>query len=309
MAIVILGKQGTGKSIFVDLIGSLLGQHFLSLVRMEQLTGRFCSHLMDLLLVCANEALWGGNKAGEGAIKSMITDAHMAVEFKGKDIIRVANFKRFLVTSNESWPVPMGMDDRRFLVLEASDARKEDKAYFSTLMNQMGAGGLEALMHDLLHEDLTGFDVRTKPESTFGFDIKIRSADPIVKWWYECLYEGATGGNSEFGQGNRWNCTPSKVRMHESFVAFCATHHLRTMDQPTFGKELRKLMPGCIVGETRIHVVQDTDDTLAALSGPPKRDHCYRLPTLEPCRQAFQEYAKSGSDIWPEGEATIPSIE
>jgi len=300
VAIVIQGKQGTGKSIFVDLIGSLLGQHFLTLVRMEQLTGRFCSHLMDLLLVCANEALWGGDKAGEGALKAMITDPRMAVEFKGKDIIHVANYKRLIVTTNESWPVPMGMDDRRFLILEASDARKEDKGYFGTLAKQMGAGGREALLYDLLHEDLTGFDVRTKPKSTYGFDIKIRSAEPIARWWYEALYEGCTVSNSEFG--DRWNSTPSKTGLHERFVTFCTTHRLRCLDKATFGKELRKLMPGCTVIDARIQVVQHADETVAALSGPPRRDHCYRLPSLQQCRQAFQEYSKSGPDIWPEGE-------
>lgn len=300
VAIVIQGKQGTGKSIFVDFVGSLLGQHFLTLVRMEQLTGRFCGHLMDLLLVCANEALWGGDKVGEGALKAMITDPTMAVEFKGKDITHVANYKRLIVTTNESWPVPMGMDDRRYLILEASDVRKEDKGYFGALAKQMGAGGREALLYDLLHEDLTGFDVRTKPKSTYGFDIKIRSAEPIVRWWYEALYEGCTVSNSELG--DRWNSTPSKTGLHERFVTFCTTHRLRCLDKATFGKELRKLMPGFIVVDARIQVVQHADETVAALSGPPRRDHCYRLPSLQQCRQAFQEYSKSGSDIWPEGE-------
>ena len=310
VALVLLGLQGTGKSIFVDIVGQLLGQHYLVLTRMEQLTGRFCGHLMDLLLVCANEALWGGDKAGEGALKAMITDPTMSVEFKGKDIIQVNNYKRFIVTSNESWPVPMDMDDRRFFVLQVSDSKKENKVYFKALLDQMNNGGREALLYDLLNENLDGFDVRSKPFSQYGFDIKLRGANPIVRWWYERLHDGVSipvGVGDQIGEG--WNDAPSKEALHESFMAFCNLHKLRGMNRAVFGKELRKLMPGCVVSETRLY-------TFGPSPGDPTfpveeyaiahRTRFHQLPSLEECRKGFERYAKVGDEIWADAFTPEP---
>lgn len=303
VAIVIRGKQGTGKTIFVDFIGDCLGQHYLVLTRMEQLTGRFNSHLKDILLVSANEALWGGDKAGEGALKAMITDKSMAVEFKGKDIITVDNYKRLIVTSNEDWPVPMGMDDRRFLVLETSDEHKEEKGYFAALAAQMENGGKEAMMYDLLREDLSDFDVRTAPRSRFGFEIKMKGAEPILKWWYERLYEGKTASPQWEERDVSWNPTPTKDALHHNFLSFCNDHKLRTLDKAVFGKKLATMLPGGILGDCRPRQPEPSpDDTVAILSGSgwKVRPWRYNLPPLEECRKAFQILGKAGPEIWPE---------
>lgn len=287
VAIVIRGAQGTGKTIFVDMIGKLVGQHYLMLTRMEQLTGKFTSHLKDSLLVCANEAVWGGDKQGEGALKALITDPQTTVEGKGKDLYPVQNYKRLIVTTNEQWAVPMAMDDRRFLVLEASDRHKEDKPYFAALARQMEDGGLQALMHDLLHEDLSGFDFRTKPRSSHGFDIQLRSAEPLVRWWFEKLHIGVSEPDLEElgGEFTDWRQEQKKEDLHQEYLDYCETHRQRTIDRPTFGKQLRKLLPGCTVGETRP-------------TGVGGRQRCFSFPTLGECREAFQRYAKAGSEIW-----------
>lgn len=292
VAIVIRGKQGTGKTIFVDILGSLFGPHYQSLTRMEQLTGRFSGHLANKLLVCVSEAVWGGDKVGEGALKALITDPATPVEMKHKDLITVRNYKRFLVTTNEAWSVPMGMDDRRFLILEAGNQHKEDKAYFRALAEQMANGGREALLWDLQHEDLTDFEVRTKPRSTHGFDIKLRSADPIDRWWYERLYKGTTVSGLEYNEEDYdWNREPFKDSLHASFVIYCETHKLRPLTASAFGKELRKMLPGQVVGEMR----PKNSGWAGAAIGRPRQ---YVLPPLDECRRAFEEYAKEGEQIW-----------
>ena len=285
VAIVIRGSQGAGKSIFVDFIGALLGPHYLVLTRMEQLVGRFTGHLKDALLVCANEAVWGGCKHGEGALKSMITDQLTSIEAKGKDLYTVHNFKRIIVTTNEKWAVPMSMDDRRYLVLAASDVHKENKTYFSDLTKQMRNGGLHALLYDLQHEDLTDFDVRTKPRSTFGFDIQLRSADAVVRWFYELLYCGLNGCRLEtLDDNDDWNRTPQKDVFYNSFIDYCKTNHQKPIDKSVFGKQIHIMLPGCTVGETR------------PASMP--RARRYTLPSLPECRAAFQCFAKAGPEIW-----------
>lgn len=291
VAIVVIGKQGTGKGTFTDLLGELVGPHFLVLTSMEQLVGRFTGHLRDRLLVVANEAVWAGSKAGEGALKAMITDAVVPVEQKFVDLYNVRNTKRLVITTNKPWAAPMEADDRRYLVLAAADQRKGDVAYFAALHDQMrNRGGLQALLHDLLREDLTGFDVRTKPASTYAFDIKLRSGDPIVRWWYERLHGGVLRAGLDDLDTADWHQTPVRRMLHADFMAFCRDHGARTLDEPTFGKELRKVLPGLTVGETRPRT-GGTDGTVT-------RPHCYVLPSLAECRQAFEEYMGAGPEIW-----------
>jgi phage/plasmid primase-like uncharacterized protein len=282
VALVVRGSQGTGKTFFVDIIGRLLGPHYLMLSRMDQVTGKFTGHLKDALLVYANEAIWGGDKQGEGALKSMITDDQCTVEAKGKDSYQVRNYKRLIVSSNEQWAVPMGMDDRRFLVLEASEVQKENKAYFAALSRQMKAGGLEALLYDLQHEDLSGFDVRTKPHSGHGFDMKMRSAQPMDRWWYERLHEGTLACPEDcLAEPGRWDQTPNKDKLHKHFLAYCKEHGFRAIEKVPFGKNLRKLLAGYEIGETKKN-----------------NGNCHILPTLQQCREEFQAYSKSGPEIW-----------
>lgn len=285
VAIVIRGKQGTGKTLFADLVGSLLGHHYLMLTQMEQLTGRFTGHLKEALLVCANEAVWAGDKHGEGALKSLITDPMTPIEMKGKDLFSVRNYKRLIVTTNEQWAVPMAMDDRRFLVLEASDDRKEDKAYFAALTKQMSQVGLQALMHDLMREDLNGFDVRTKPQSAHGFNDKLQSAEPIVRWWFEKLYESPLVKTiDDLIDDTGWDREPGKTELYEKFNEFCRTHRTRTITKPVFGKQLHKMLPGCTIGETR--------------PAGGIRSRSYIFPSLQHSREAFQRFAKEGPEIW-----------
>ena len=45
-------------------------------------------------------------------------------------------------------------------------------------------------MYDLQNEDLKDFHPRVKPRARFGFDMKIRSANSVTRWLYECLHAG-----------------------------------------------------------------------------------------------------------------------
>ena len=285
-AIVLRGLQGTGKGVFIDHFGKLFGYHYMTVYRMEQITGRFNGHLKNVLLIHANEAIWGGDKVGEGVLKGLITDPVTPIEYKGKEIINVNNYKRLIVATNEDWAVPMGMDDRRFLVMEVSSERKEDKEYFGTIVEQMEDGGLAALMHDLMAVDLTGFDLRTAPFSRHNFDVKLRGAKPHQQWWYERLCEA-----DDF-----WEPDPAKSLLHRSYMDWCKEQKRRAESAGTFGKSFRKMFPGVHVGESRKNKVIHTDSH----DGPCyKRVRCYELPPPEECRRCFEAMAKAGPEIWP----------
>lgn len=296
-AIVLRGLQGTGKGIFVDHFGELFGNHFLTVYSLEQVTGRFNGHLKNVLLLHANEAVCQGDRVGEGVLKGLITDPFTPVEYKGKDIFQVRNYKRLIVATNEDWAVPMGMDDRRFLVLDVNPAKKEDKSYFSAIVEQMQNGGLQALMYDLLHENLDGFDVRTIPYSGTSFDVKLHSAPAIVQWFFELLCDERTVPDDESSPGAPWNPQPPRDHLYRDYLDWCRDARLPSISKPLFGRSLRKLLPGLELGETRRLIQGNRCGLRLSL-----RLRCYVLPSLAECRAAFQKFSKSGPEIWPSAD-------
>ena len=112
--LVIMGSQGTGKGKFIKSFGELFRQHFVHLDNLDRLLGNFNFHLKNAVLVYADEAIWGGNKKEVGKLKAMVTEEYAMIEPKGKDPIPVRNFRHFILSSNEEWPVHLDPDDHRF---------------------------------------------------------------------------------------------------------------------------------------------------------------------------------------------------
>ena len=122
--IVLMGEQGTGKNTFVNPIGEIFGLHYLPLDNTNQFLGNFNFHLKNAVLIHGNEAVWGGNKQALGKLKAMVTEKDCVIEGKGKDQIRMRNFKHLILSSNEDWPVHLERDARRFLILNVSSSKK-----------------------------------------------------------------------------------------------------------------------------------------------------------------------------------------
>ena len=85
--------------------------------------------MIDILILFADEAFWAGDKSSEGALKTLITEEDRLIESKGKDAFQVKNFTRLMIASNKSWVVPTELEDRRFLIVDVSDKRKNDIQY------------------------------------------------------------------------------------------------------------------------------------------------------------------------------------
>lgn len=191
-ALVLRGNQGTGKNTFVGWFGRLFNSaHYAELASMNSLVGRFTGHLANKIIIFANEATWGGDKQSEGVLKALITDKIRFIEHKGKDGFFVDNFARVIIASNNDWVVPMGMDDRRFVSCNVSKERVGDGEYFKAIHDQMENGGLEALMYDLLQEDLSGWNPRQRPRSAIrhALDQKLMSMSPLEKFIFQWVVD------------------------------------------------------------------------------------------------------------------------
>lgn len=269
-ALLLCGSQGVGKNSFVDPLGFLLGPHYAPLNNIAQLVSNFNSHLKNAVLIHANEALWGGFQRDIGTVKAMITDPLCLIESKGKDQIVVRNFKHVILSSNEDWPVHLDPDDRRFFVLRVSEKHKEDHEYFKAIHEELQQGGYEALLYDLLNEDLSNFNPHRLPSNTDSFDIKMRSAGPTHRYLYEILDEG-----NFITVGYPLEGPVPKDFVYNDYATWCSTNGEDLQSKELFGRVLKKI----------IISVEDT-----RLGAKQARQRCYKFATL---RQSQEDFSKS----------------
>jgi phage/plasmid-associated DNA primase len=93
VAILLRGRQGVGKSFFVEGLGEILGDYFLSISHQRHLIGSFNVHLVDKLLVLADE-FNSKERQNAGILKSLVTQSIMAVEPKGVNVFSAKKYFR-----------------------------------------------------------------------------------------------------------------------------------------------------------------------------------------------------------------------
>lgn len=280
-SLILCGGQGVGKNSFVEPLGVLLGNHYVLLSNISELISNFNYHLKHAVLIHANEALWGGNRKEVGTLKAQITEKTCLIEGKGKDRIMVKNFKHVILSSNEEWPVYLDADDRRFFVLRVSETHKDDHAYFAALQDQLDCGGYEALLYDLLNEDITNFNPRRFPNSTEAFWIKLRSADSTEKYIHSALKEGCFDVGNAAPRGN-WDREISTETVFSDYCSWCTCNGERHVGKDLFSRNLRKLLPS--INDRR--------------PGTKPRTRYYVLPQLEIAKNDFEKAYKATPVIW-----------
>ncbi|MEM6563237.1 MAG: DUF5906 domain-containing protein [Pseudomonadota bacterium] len=191
-AIAFRGTEGTGKGTLGRALMRIAGPHGLTVSSRSQFAGRFNSHLRNCVFLFADEAMWPGDKDGEGIIKQLVTEPVISYEAKGKDITAGRNMVHMMLASNEEWIVPAGKEARRFFVSDVSDRRRNDQVFFGKLWQQMDNGGLSAMMYDLITLDLDDWRPSSNIPQTHALgDQKVQSLDPPSKFWLSVLTEAS----------------------------------------------------------------------------------------------------------------------
>ena len=273
VALVMRGGQGSGKTKVGEVIGSLIPAHYFLVDSERYLTGNFNAHMASCLLLQADEAVWAGDKQAEGRLKGWVTSTEQMVESKGIDPIRLKNYVRVIMTSNEDWVVPAGKDERRFCVLDVGQGSAQNTGYFAELDDELAAGGREALLADLLAFDLSSVDLRHIPRTAALLEQKIHSLDPIDGWWLDRLMAGAPTRKTSTWPTEIW----TDLVRDDYFESSDRMGVRRKSAETVLGARLKKLVPRLL----RVRRYCDTPDGS-------RRVWCYLLPTLSDCRASFE---------------------
>ena len=222
-SIVMRSKEGTGKGATVQPLLSLFyPQNRLQISQLDQLVGRFSGHLSSVVLLFSDEATWGGNRAGAGRMKALITESNISIEEKGLRTEQMNNCLHIIIASNEDWVVQIGARSRRFFILDVSDKYASDENYFNKLHKRIGSDPsgplgiynpafLRGLLRYLLDRQYNRVSLRNPPKTQALLDQHTRSLKDVEKWWLDKLSEG------EILENQGWDVAKSSD-LHNDFI-------------------------------------------------------------------------------------------
>jgi hypothetical protein len=168
-------KQGAGKDTPLDFLGRILGNeyYFNTEDAENKVFGRFTSHLQKCLLLKMEEVEFETNKKNESALLSLITAPTRSYEAKGREPITLNDYKRIVMTTNKSVPVNIPESDRRFVLVNSSEARVGDRDFWNRVYQELAKPETaQAYYYHLLHKDISGFDIRNRPTTDFYKEVK-----------------------------------------------------------------------------------------------------------------------------------------
>lgn len=267
--VTLVGGQGTGKGTLFALVMKLWGATTLLTSRMDDVVGNFNDSLEGSMFVLLDEAQFAGDRRAADALKSLVTSPEIRINPKGQAQRTIPSVHRIIAATNHAHAATREHDDRRDLTLRVSDIHKGDYNYWEKVYGAID-GETPAMMHDLLAMDLSGFNIRQKPDTGELTKQKLRSLPPIDAYWHECLYMGTVL------PGIDWPEFVSTEALCAGVKEFCKggrTHSAITSDATVTA--IRKLCPKISREQRVIHG---------------RRMRGLVLPCLNDCRQAFEKH-------------------
>jgi hypothetical protein len=198
ITLILMGGQGIGKGTLGRILRAIWQSTYLHVYKTANVTGSFNADLERAFIVFLDEALFAGDRASSDALKSLVTEEIIHINEKHQPSRQIKSYHRFVIATNADHVKHTDRDDRRDFVLKVSEAYKKDAPYWLALDAEMQAGGIAAMVYDLLAMDLSGFNVRQKPETQQLVEQKLHSLSPIARWWFDTLDDGDITGDGNW---------------------------------------------------------------------------------------------------------------
>lgn len=203
VSIVLKGTQGAGKNTFTDILAALMaGYSQANVTKLEDLTGSYNKVLENCMFMVLNEmkSMKDSYVQNIDALKSIITDPTYRINEKFEPMRTVENVCNFIFISNNSKPLIVPPNDRRYLVLNVSDKFKGQKFLCDLHYNEERNPDEYHYFYDnlltfFLKRDISGFDPTDIPMTDAKRDLMEASRTPTEDWivqYHNKLVEGMT---------------------------------------------------------------------------------------------------------------------
>lgn len=293
-AIILRGRQGTGKSVLVKNFGALFGRHFLQVSDPKHLVGSFNQHLRGCIVLFGDEAFFAGDKKHEGVLKTLVTEEFFMAEAKGYDAEATPNYLHLLMASNSDWVIPAGMEERRFFVLDVNETKMQNTSYFKALNDQMINGGREALLHLLKTRDISDFNHRKIPQTEALTEQKQLSMGPEFEWWYDKLVQGSLLPEDR----GAWRGAATLNALFQNYAVYLRDLGVyRKQTKTVLGRFLKKVCPGACPHHRLVNWPNE--------DGTQSKQYVWEFPELSVLREYWDQRYFEGE--WP--EEVLPHVE
>jgi hypothetical protein len=304
-AILMIGDKGTGKSIFQKTLCQLVGDaNAWTAPDLKQLLDtRFTSSWLHMILVTVEEGSYAdavGNL--NNRFKSIISDLKTPKEGKGKDQEMVNTYLGLTIATNDRDMERLEYEEeRRFLVLPVSNHQVQNLMYYKKLVTHLEkTETMQAIMYDLIHEDLDDFMIQEIPKSLKGLERYLDRLEPLSRWLIEMAALGRIPGLEHVMLRHKSaNPSPEPILKDEFFETYKSWVFARTgqfSDEAWFGKQLLSLVGPKTFAESRVNTEG-------------KRKRVLQLPEMALLRKIIDSKFRPGQATWKEIRECFLSIE
>lgn len=211
-------------------------------------------------------------------LKALITEPTVMIERKGLDAVSQPNYLKVFMATNSDYAVPASKDERRYCVFDVSNIRKDDTAYFDSLISSCTDKATQsAFLYAMLNHDLTGWHTGNIPDSIGLREQRYHSMGSVQKWLVDSLMNGGFSyGLDNYNSpvyANTWTKVVQADDLWESYLRWCDQNKVgeyRRVTQASLGKYL----------------------SLIYLKSRNSRGVYYMVGTLEDAKKSFEEYER-----------------
>jgi hypothetical protein len=235
-------EEGAGKSVLGEyILKPWFGKHALVINSADAVLGQFNDAVVNKSIIVLEESGFPGDHRWAAALRYFITARHHSINPKGLRRYEIPNLLHLLILGNSLWTIPAGARARRFFMLDIA-GKPPPRAYFDRLHAEIGNGGAEAMLHDLLELDLSGFHPRDVPITAALVQQQRLSADPITRWAQACVVAEAIAPGFPYAGNGGFGETLKTAALYQGFLNWTRNQGiLRPPDIIEFGKSLRAL--------------------------------------------------------------------
>lgn len=251
VCVVFHGRQGCGKNLIIDAFANgILGRKLSISTSNPEKT--FFGHFNG---VCLNKILGVCNEVGSEVyncmdkLKDLVTAPDMINEKKGVDSIIVENYINLIMTTNNSNPLNISVDDRRIVWFDCSNKYVGNEQYFDKLLTILeNDENISAFYHYLKEKvNITITNFQKKRPITKGYKrLQVLNLPSYIRWCKDYVDETPFRTYKEVVI-----LVKKKTDVYNDYKAWCERNKYTALKRDTFFHHLEEEDTGikkCIHG-------------------------------------------------------------